>query len=140
MNVECMDECFYFLNGFHGRLPVRRAPPEMRFTLEPGVNKTLHWPLSACPGAPILATLKLHFMLSETLKEMGVVGAGGSGFPTHVKAASQAEFLLANGAECEPLLHKDFEIMCQYPKEILSGMALMMESTGARTGMPAVAT
>ncbi len=73
-------------------------------------------------------------MLSETLKEMGVVGAGGAGFPTHVKAASSVELLLANGAECEPLLHKDFEIMCRYPAEIVSGMALMMESTGARKG------
>lgn len=73
-------------------------------------------------------------MLSETLKEMGVVGAGGAGFPTHVKASSTVEFLLANGAECEPLLHKDFEIMCRYPAEIVSGMALMMEATGARKG------
>ena len=74
-------------------------------------------------------------MLKETLKEMGVVGAGGAGFPTYVKSDSQVEFLLANGAECEPLLHKDFEIMCHYPAEIVSGMELMMEATGARTGM-----
>ncbi len=73
-------------------------------------------------------------MLSEILKEMGVVGAGGAGFPAYVKAASQAEFVLANGAECEPLLHKDFEIMCHYPREIIAGMALMMESTGAKRG------
>ncbi|MBS1825688.1 MAG: SLBB domain-containing protein [Acidobacteria bacterium] len=73
-------------------------------------------------------------MLSETLKEMGVVGAGGAGFPTHVKADSKVEFLLANGAECEPLLHKDFEIMCQYPAEICAGMELMRQSTGAATG------
>ena len=65
---------------------------------------------------------------------MGVVGAGGAGFPAYVKAASQAEFVLANGAECEPLLHKDFEIMCRYPREIIAGMALMMESTGAKHG------
>ncbi|MFN7932253.1 MAG: SLBB domain-containing protein [Bryobacteraceae bacterium] len=73
-------------------------------------------------------------MLSETLKEMGVVGAGGAGFPTHVKADSKVEFLLANGAECEPLLHKDFEIMCQYPAEICAGMELMRQATGAATG------
>jgi len=65
---------------------------------------------------------------------MGVVGAGGAGFPTSVKAASRAEFVLANGAECEPLLHKDFEIMCHYPAEICSGQSLMMEATGARQG------
>ena len=65
---------------------------------------------------------------------MGVVGAGGAGFPTHVKASSQVEFLLANGAECEPLLHKDYEIMCQYPAEICSGMEHMMQLTGAKQG------
>jgi Na+-translocating ferredoxin:NAD+ oxidoreductase RnfC subunit len=73
-------------------------------------------------------------MLSERLKEMGVVGAGGAGFPTHVKADSRVEFVLANGAECEPLLHKDFELMCQYPAEICAGMSSMIEATGATRG------
>ncbi|MCE5308256.1 MAG: SLBB domain-containing protein [Acidobacteriales bacterium] len=73
-------------------------------------------------------------MLSEKLKECGVVGAGGAGFPTYVKAKSTVEFMLANGAECEPLLHKDFELMCHYPKEIVSGMALMMEAIHAKQG------
>jgi Na+-translocating ferredoxin:NAD+ oxidoreductase RnfC subunit len=63
---------------------------------------------------------------------MGVVGAGGAGFPTEVKAASQAEFLLANGAECEPLLHKDYEIMRHYAPGIIAGMKRMVEATGAR--------
>jgi Na+-translocating ferredoxin:NAD+ oxidoreductase RnfC subunit len=73
-------------------------------------------------------------MLSAALKEMGVVGAGGAGFPTYVKAQSRVEYVLANGAECEPLLHKDFEIMCHFAAEIVEGMALMMEATGARHG------
>ncbi len=73
-------------------------------------------------------------MLKNTLKEMGVVGAGGAGFPTYVKAGSRAEFVLANGAECEPLLHKDVEIMCTYPAEIISGMKHMMEAVGATAG------
>lgn len=71
-------------------------------------------------------------MKPEILQEMGVVGAGGGGFPTHVKAASTAEFLLANGAECEPLLHKDFEIMCHHPAEICAGMATMRTMVGAK--------
>ena len=73
-------------------------------------------------------------MLKTRLKEMGVVGAGGAGFPTYVKAGSQVEYMLANGAECEPLLHKDFEIMCHFSREIVAGMALMIEATGARQG------
>lgn len=72
--------------------------------------------------------------LSEQLRECGVVGAGGAGFPTHVKAQSQVEFVIANGAECEPLIHKDAELMKHFPDEILAGMNLMLDATGAGTG------
>ena len=73
-------------------------------------------------------------MLSETLRECGVVGAGGAGFPAGVKAASRVEFLIANGAECEPLIHKDAELMRHFPAEIVSGVLAMMDATGARAG------
>src|SRR5271165_5647051 len=79
-------------------------------------------------------------MLSEKLREHGVVGAGGAGFPTYVKAQSQVEFVIANGAECEPLIHKDAELMKHFPREILSGMASMMESVGAKRGKFGVKT
>lgn len=72
--------------------------------------------------------------LAEKLKSCGVVGAGGAGFPTHVKASSRAEFVIANGAECEPLLHKDAELMARHPAEILSGLSLMMQATSAARG------
>ncbi|MBL8227958.1 MAG: SLBB domain-containing protein [Bryobacterales bacterium] len=73
-------------------------------------------------------------MLAEKLRSMGVVGAGGAGFPTYVKAQSTVEYVLANGAECEPLLHKDFEIMRHYPEEIVEGHRRMVEVTHAREG------
>jgi len=73
-------------------------------------------------------------MLSEKLRECGVVGAGGAGFPTYVKAQSQVEFLIANGAECEPLIHKDAELMRHFPREILGGMVSMMDAVGAKIG------
>ncbi len=73
-------------------------------------------------------------MFSEQLRECGVVGAGGAGFPTYVKAQSQVEYLIANGAECEPLIHKDAELMKHFPGQILSGMIHMMEATGAKSG------
>src|SRR5512144_2936966 len=72
--------------------------------------------------------------LAEKLKSCGVVGASGAGFPAHVKASSRAEFVIANGAECEPLLHKDAELMARHPAEILSGLSLMMQATGATRG------
>jgi Na+-translocating ferredoxin:NAD+ oxidoreductase RnfC subunit len=73
-------------------------------------------------------------MLSETLRSMGVVGAGGAGFPTCVKAESPVEFVIANGAECEPLLYKDFELMRHFPEDIVAGLARMMEATSAQEG------
>ncbi|HNY42736.1 MAG TPA: SLBB domain-containing protein, partial [Bryobacteraceae bacterium] len=73
--------------------------------------------------------------LSQTLRSMGVVGAGGAGFPASVKAASQVEYLLANGAECEPLLHKDYELMKNFPAPVIEGMKAMRASTGARTAL-----
>jgi len=79
-------------------------------------------------------------MLSGKLRDCGVVGAGGAGFPTHVKAQSQVEYLIANGAECEPLIHKDAELMKHFPAEILSGMTAMMEATGAKSGKFGVKT
>src|SRR5579885_1993119 len=79
-------------------------------------------------------------MFSEKLREYGVVGAGGAGFPTYVKAQSQVEFLIANGAECEPLIHKDAELMRHFPSEILAGMTAMMDATGAKTGKFGVKT
>jgi len=63
-----------------------------------------------------------------------VVGAGGAGFPTYVKAQSQVEFVIANGAECEPLIHKDAELMKHFAPGIVAGMRSMMDSTGARSG------
>lgn len=72
--------------------------------------------------------------LPEKILNAGVVGAGGAGFPSHIKAKSEVEFLLANGAECEPLIHKDVEIMKNFPREIVEGMKLMLESTKARKG------
>jgi Na+-translocating ferredoxin:NAD+ oxidoreductase RnfC subunit len=72
-------------------------------------------------------------MLPDRLREYGVVGAGGAGFPTYVKAQSKVEFMIANGAECEPLIHKDAELMKHFPSEILSGMHSMLQSVGAQT-------
>ena len=72
--------------------------------------------------------------LDARLRECGVVGAGGAGFPTSVKAKAEVEFVLANGAECEPLLHKDVELMQHFPAEIVAGMDLMMEATKAKRG------
>ena len=53
----------------------------------------------------------------------GVVGAGGAGFPTHVKLKSACEVLIVNGAECEPLLQVDKELLHRLPV-VLEGIRL----------------
>lgn len=67
----------------------------------------------------------------EKVKEAGVIGAGGAGFPAHVKYNTQVEIMLANGAECEPLLYKDKELMHLFTGEVKKGMELVAEATGA---------
>ena len=70
--------------------------------------------------------------LSEKIFSAGIVGAGGAGFPTHVKSKAESEFVIANGAECEPLIHKDYELMLNFPNEIVKGLELLLESTSAK--------
>ena len=62
--------------------------------------------------------------LLEQVKDAGIIGAGGAGFPTHAKLASKAEYILMNGAECEPLLRVDQQLMEMYPDEIIKGFEL----------------
>lgn len=78
---------------------------------------------------------QLRVSLSESILQAGVVGAGGAGFPAHVKAASKVDVVIANGAECEPLIHKDFEVMVRHAAEIVRGVELMMQATGASKGI-----
>ncbi len=67
----------------------------------------------------------------DRIKQNGVVGLGGATFPTHVKLApppgKKAEFLLINGAECEPYLTSDYRVMMERGAEVLVGAALMQK-------------
>ncbi|MGD0653785.1 MAG: 4Fe-4S dicluster domain-containing protein [Thermoguttaceae bacterium] len=71
----------------------------------------------------------------QDIAEAGVVGAGGAGFPTHVKLSGKADSLLLNAAECEPLLHKDKEVLREFADAVVEGMAAGMKLLGAQRGM-----
>jgi Na+-translocating ferredoxin:NAD+ oxidoreductase RnfC subunit len=71
----------------------------------------------------------------EQVTAAGVVGAGGAGFPTHVKLSAKADTVLINAAECEPLLHKDKEVLRHFPDEVLAGLAIAVELVGAERGI-----
>ena len=70
--------------------------------------------------------------LIDKIKSAGVVGAGGAGFPTHVKLQAQVEWFLANGAECEPLMHKDRELMTHFAEDVVQGLKLAAKAVGAQ--------
>ncbi len=76
--------------------------------------------------------------IAEYARLAGVVGAGGAGFPTHVKLGSQVDTYLVNGAECEPLLYKDKELMRLQAGRVVDGLSRAMEATGANRGIIAV--
>lgn len=59
--------------------------------------------------------------LFENVREAGIIGAGGAGFPTHAKLSAKAEYILMNSAECEPLLRVDQQLMELFPEEIIKG-------------------
>jgi len=58
----------------------------------------------------------------ETVKSAGIVGAGGAGFPTHVKLNAKAEYLIINAAECEPLIETDKFLCRTYADEIVDAI------------------
>lgn len=76
--------------------------------------------------------------IAKRIFEAGVVGAGGAGFPTHIKAQSKAEIVIANGCECEPLIQSDRFVLSEIPGEVIEGLNLMMIACGASRGLIAV--
>ncbi len=73
--------------------------------------------------------------LKIKLKEMGVVGAGGASFPSYAKLAQNIEYVLINGAECEPLLRVDQQLSDLHAKELLETLSFLVKTLGARKGV-----
>ena len=69
--------------------------------------------------------------IRKRIREAGVVGMGGAGFPTHVKLSpkepEKIEYVLVNGAECEPYLTSDYRCMLEYPDEIVKGLECILK-------------
>lgn len=70
--------------------------------------------------------------LKSVLQEAGIVGAGGAGFPSYAKLAEGADTLIVNGAECEPLLRTDYEIIRQHLSEVVRGAEELAAALGIR--------
>jgi Na+-translocating ferredoxin:NAD+ oxidoreductase RnfC subunit len=69
------------------------------------------------------------------VRDAGVVGAGGAGFPTHIKLNAMVDTVIANGAECEPLLRAHQQVMAAESDKVVAGLAAVMLATGAGRGV-----
>jgi Na+-translocating ferredoxin:NAD+ oxidoreductase RnfC subunit len=73
--------------------------------------------------------------LITKIREAGVAGAGGAGFPASVKLNSKPEFVLINGVECEPLIQVDQQLAARYAPELLETLEKLVQALGAREGI-----
>ena len=78
----------------------------------------------------------------QKIKDAGIVGVGGAGFPTGIKFSTQIPggYLIANEAECEPILGHNVKYMEEQPEVLVRGMKYIMELTGAKEGYIAIKT
>lgn len=74
----------------------------------------------------------------ELVREAGIVGMGGAGFPTHAKLVppegKKMEMVILNGAECEPYLTADYRVMLEMPDEVVLGLRLLMKAVSVDRG------
>ncbi|QBM23994.1 electron transport complex protein RnfC [Citrobacter arsenatis] len=76
--------------------------------------------------------------IRERVRAAGVVGAGGAGFPAHVKLQAQVDTFLVNAAECEPMLKVDQQLMAVQAERLIRGVQYAMTATGASAGIIAL--
>lgn len=69
--------------------------------------------------------------LKNILKDNGIVGAGGAGFPSYAKADEKAQIILLNCAECEPLLKLHRQVLHKYALEIMKALDTVKKAVGA---------
>jgi len=73
--------------------------------------------------------------ITARIRDAGVVGAGGAGFPTAVKLDSKPEYILVNGVECEPLIQVDQQLAALYASELLETLDGLVKTLGAKGGV-----
>ena len=73
----------------------------------------------------------------EIVRDAGIVGMGGAGFPTSVKLkpAKPVDTILLNGCECEPLLTADHRVLLEFADDVIFGLKAIIKATGAEKGL-----
>jgi Na+-translocating ferredoxin:NAD+ oxidoreductase subunit C len=82
--------------------------------------------------------------LINIIREAGIVGLGGAGFPTHVKlnppSGAKIEYIIANGIECEPYLTNDYRLMLESCDNLITGIKITMSLFEGAKAIIAIAT
>ena len=73
----------------------------------------------------------------DIVREKGIVGMGGAGFPTSVKLkpSKPVDTILLNGCECEPLLTADHRVLVEFADDVIFGLKVMLKTLGAEKGL-----
>ncbi len=74
----------------------------------------------------------------EKLRNAGIIGAGGAGFPTYVKMQSKPDTIICNAAECEPLLYTDYYVIQNHIDGVIRGILLAKTQLGAKRAVFAI--
>ncbi|TDW00905.1 electron transport complex protein RnfC [Halanaerobium saccharolyticum] len=119
---------------------------EIRKVTDPGGNVVDAVVIEAAEEDTLNSGLENHDNLDQLdsdqirkiIREAGIVGMGGAMFPTHVKVSipddKSVDYVILNGAECEPYLTVDYRVMVEKPKSIVFGLKALMKAAGASTG------
>lgn len=78
----------------------------------------------------------------DLVKNAGVVGMGGAGFPTNVKLSpkepDKIDYVIVNGSECEPYLTSDYRRLIEAPEILISGLKIMLKIFEGAKGIIAI--
>ena len=103
-------------------------------------NDGLYEEMEFYPVAPVDKLTKEEII--DAVKEAGIVGMGGAGFPTHVKLSpkepDKIEYVIANCAECEPYLTSDYRRMLEEPEKLIGGLKVILKLFDNAQGILAV--
>lgn len=76
--------------------------------------------------------------MAKLMKDKGIVGAGGAGFPSYAKLNGDADTIILNCAECEPLFRLHRQLLSKYADEIMWALDAVREAVGAKSTILAI--
>ena len=103
-------------------------------------NDEMYEDVGFYPSAPLEKLSREEII--DIIREAGIVGMGGAGFPTHVKLSprdpQKIEYVIANCAECEPYLTSDYRRMLEEPEKLIGGLKIILKLFDNAQGILAV--